>query len=94
MLFSHTQALGALVSCLNVETEGQEKERRHSYLSPLRKRRVLALSLFVSAVSASLAPLPQVLRLHPFATAAFVVIRLRVFFAHVDNGLDRVTRLV
>jgi hypothetical protein len=37
-----TQALGALVSCFRTaEKEEQEKERQHSYLSPLRKRLVL-----------------------------------------------------
>ncbi len=37
-----TQALDALVSCFrDVEREGQEKERRHTYLSPLSKRLVL-----------------------------------------------------
>ncbi|MGA7075436.1 MAG: hypothetical protein WBZ42_02665 [Halobacteriota archaeon] len=37
-----TQALDALVSCFrDVEREAQEKERRHTYLSPLRTRLVL-----------------------------------------------------
>jgi len=40
-----TQALDALVSCFrsfrNAESDGQEKERRHSYFSPLGKRLVL-----------------------------------------------------
>jgi hypothetical protein len=39
------QALDALVSCFrsfrNAENDGQGKERRHSYFSPLRKRLVL-----------------------------------------------------
>jgi hypothetical protein len=36
------QALDALVSCFKTaEKEGQEKERYHSYLNPLRKRLVL-----------------------------------------------------
>jgi hypothetical protein len=37
-----TEALSALVSCFSIaEKEEQEKERQHSYLSPLRKRLVL-----------------------------------------------------
>jgi hypothetical protein len=37
-----TQALSALVSCFRTaEKEEQEKERRHSYFSPLHKRLVL-----------------------------------------------------
>ena len=37
-----TQALNALVSGFRIaENEGQEKERHHSYFSPLRKRLVL-----------------------------------------------------
>jgi len=40
-----TQALDALVSCFrsfrNASNDGQEKERSHSYFSPLRKRLVL-----------------------------------------------------
>jgi hypothetical protein len=37
-----TQALDALVSCFrSAENDGQEKERRYSYFSPLRKRLVL-----------------------------------------------------
>jgi hypothetical protein len=37
-----TQALDALVWCFkNAENEGQEKERRHTYFSPLGKRLVL-----------------------------------------------------
>ena len=37
-----TQALNALVSgFMSAESDGQEKERRHSYFSPLRKRLVL-----------------------------------------------------
>jgi len=40
-----TQALDALVSCFrsfrNASNDGQEEERPHSYLSPLRKRLVL-----------------------------------------------------
>jgi hypothetical protein len=40
-----TQALDALVSCFksfrSAESDGQEKESRHSYFSPLRKRLVL-----------------------------------------------------
>jgi hypothetical protein len=40
------QALDALVSCFKTaEKEGQEKERGHSYLSPLRKRLVLGTLL-------------------------------------------------
>jgi hypothetical protein len=38
----NTQALDALVSCFRTaEKEGQDKETRHAYLSPLRKRLVL-----------------------------------------------------
>jgi hypothetical protein len=38
----NTQALDALVSCFRrAENNGQEKEKRHSYFSPLRKRLVL-----------------------------------------------------
>ena len=41
-----TQALDALVSCFKTaEKEGKEKERCHSYLSPLRKRLVLGTLL-------------------------------------------------
>jgi hypothetical protein len=41
-----TEALDALVSCFRTaEKEGQEKERCHSYLSPLRKRLVLGTLL-------------------------------------------------
>jgi hypothetical protein len=37
-----TQALDALLSSFRTaEMEGQEKERRHAYLSPLRKRLML-----------------------------------------------------
>jgi hypothetical protein len=37
-----TQALGALVLCFrNASNDSQEEERRHSCLSPLRKRFVL-----------------------------------------------------
>jgi hypothetical protein len=37
-----TQALNALVSCfMTAANDGQEKERRHQYFSPLRKRLVL-----------------------------------------------------
>jgi hypothetical protein len=37
-----TEALSALVSCFRTaEKEEQEKERRHAYLNPLRKRLVL-----------------------------------------------------
>jgi len=37
-----TQALDALVSCFRkAENDGQEKERPHSFFSPLRKRLVL-----------------------------------------------------
>jgi hypothetical protein len=37
-----TEALSALVSCFRtVEKEEQEKERQHSYFSPLHKRLVL-----------------------------------------------------
>ena len=40
------QALDALVACFKTtEKEGQEKERYHSYLSPLRKRLVLGTLL-------------------------------------------------
>ena len=40
------QALDALVSCFrNAETEGQEKERRHTYFSPLGKRLFLGTLL-------------------------------------------------
>jgi hypothetical protein len=40
------QALNALVSCFRTaEKEGQEKERRHAYFSPLRKRLVLGTLL-------------------------------------------------
>ena len=39
------QALDALISCFrsfrNASNDGQEKERSHSYFSPLRKRLVL-----------------------------------------------------
>ena len=42
-----TQALDALVSCFrNVENDGQEKERRYAYFSPLRKRLVLGTFLY------------------------------------------------
>jgi hypothetical protein len=41
-----TQALDTLVACFKTaEGEGQEKERCHSYLSPLRKRLVLGTLL-------------------------------------------------
>jgi hypothetical protein len=37
-----TQALDALVSCFrSTANDGQDKARRHSYFSPLRKRLVL-----------------------------------------------------
>jgi ribulose bisphosphate carboxylase small subunit len=41
-----TQALDALVSCFRTaEKEEQQKETRHAYLSPLRKRLVLGTLL-------------------------------------------------
>ena len=44
--FDDTQALDALVACFKTaEKEGQERERLHSYFSPLRKRLVLGTLL-------------------------------------------------
>jgi hypothetical protein len=46
MSLDDTQALDALLSSLKpVETKKQEKETRHAYLSPLRKRLVLGTLL-------------------------------------------------
>jgi hypothetical protein len=43
--FDDTQALDALISCFrstrNASNDGHEKERRHAYVNPLRKRLVL-----------------------------------------------------
>jgi len=42
-----TQALDAIVSCFRtMEKEGHEKETRHTYLSPLRKRLVRGTLLY------------------------------------------------
>jgi hypothetical protein len=46
MNLDDTQALDALVSCFRAaEKEEEEKETRHAYLSPLRKRLVLGTLL-------------------------------------------------